>query len=385
MPTTQELLARLVAFDTTSRLSNLDLIDWVADYLSGFGIKPRLTYSDDKRKANLFARIGPEDAPAVVLSGHTDVVPVDGQAWESNPFTLTERDGKLYGRGSCDMKGFIASSLALVPEAVALAKAGKLKRPLGLAFTFDEETGCLGVRELIADVLAAGISIAGCIVGEPTDMQPVIAHKGIAHYRCRVLGREAHSSLTPYGVNAIEYAARLITHLRLLADTESAFGHRNMLYDVPFTTLQTGLVHGGIAANIVPRDCEFVFECRWLPGDDPERFLQQLFDQVEVLKAEMRAVAPEADIIVEPMVHCPAFEAEPESEVMRAATHLCGGCEGSGVAYSTEAGFFHEAGIPAVVCGPGSIKQAHKPNEFVEISQLKLCDSWLRQLLETLL
>lgn len=382
--TTQQLLARLVAFDTTSRLSNLDLIDWIADYLSGFGIQSRLTYSDDKRKANLFARIGPEDAPAVVLSGHTDVVPVEGQAWETNPFTLTELDGKLYGRGSCDMKGFIASSLALVPEAVALAQAGQLARPLGLALSFDEEVGCLGVRALIADVLAEGIPISGCIVGEPTDMKPVIAHKGIAHYRCRVIGKEAHSSLTPYGVNAIEYAARLISQLRLLADTEAAFGHRNTLYDVPFTTLQTGLIKGGIAANIVPRDCEFVFECRWLPGDSPERFLQLLFDHVETLRSEMRAVAPEADIVIEPLIHCPAFEAEPDSEVMRAATHLCGCHEGSGVAYSTEAGLFHEAGIPAVVCGPGSIQQAHKPNEFVEISQLVACDNWLRNLLASL-
>lgn len=385
MPATpQELLTRLVAFDTTSRLSNLDLIDWVADYLSGFGIESRLTYNDDKRKANLFARIGPEDQPAVVLSGHTDVVPVDGQAWDTNPFTLTERDGKLYARGSCDMKGFIACALALVPETVALAKAGKLLRPLGLAFSFDEEVGCLGVQTMIADLKASGIPISGCIVGEPTDMKPVIAHKGIAHYQCRVIGREAHSSLTPYGVNAIEYAARLIAHLRLLADTESAFGHRNALYDVPFTTLQTGLIKGGIAANIVPRDCEFVFECRWLPGDNPERFLQLLFDQVATLKTEMREVAPEADIVIEPLVFCPAFEALPDSEVMRAATHLCGCHEGSGVAYSTEAGFFLEAGIPAVVCGPGSIKQAHKPNEFIEISQLYECDAWLRKLLLTL-
>jgi acetylornithine deacetylase len=382
---TRELLAKLVAFDTTSRNSNLDCIAWIADYLAGFGIESRLSYDQDKRKANLFARIGPLDQPALVLSGHSDVVPVDGQAWNTDPFSLVEQDGKLYARGSSDMKGFIACALALVPKAVSLAKAGKLKRPLGLAFSYDEEVGCLGVRPLIEDLLAAGIPVGGCIIGEPTEMKPVIAHKGIAHYRCRVIGREAHSSLTPYGVNAIEYAARLISHLRLLADTEAQFGHRSQLYDVPFTTLQTGLIKGGVAANIVPRDCEFVFECRWLPGDDPERFLQSLFDYVEGQRAEMRQVAPEADIIVEPIVHCPAFEAERESETMRLVEHLCGHCDSSAVAYSTEAGLFQLAGFPAVVCGPGSIKQAHKPNEFIEIAQLAACDDWLGRLLQTLL
>ncbi|KZE34902.1 acetylornithine deacetylase [Crenobacter luteus] len=381
MPASQDLLARLVAFDTTSRRSNLDLIDWVADYLFDHGLRPRLSYSDDQHKANLFVRIGADDAPALVLSGHTDVVPVDGQDWHTNPFTLTEKDGRLYGRGSADMKGFIASSLALVPQAVDLARAGRLARPIALALSYDEEVGCLGVRRLIADVVAAGERVSGVIVGEPTEMRPVIAHKGIAQYRVKVTGREAHSSLTPYGVNAIEYAAKLIVHLRRLAETEAAFGHRNALYDVPFTTLQTGLVTGGVAANIVPRDCEFVFECRWLPGDDPQRFTDSLLDYVGQLVGEMREVAPEADIRIEPLVHCPAFESEEGSAVRTETARLCGCADGAGVAYATEAGLFQEAGFPAVVCGPGSIREAHKPNEFVEAAQLAACDDWLARLL----
>ena len=382
--TTRELLTRLVAFDTTSRNSNLDCIGWIADYLSGFGIDSRLTHDSDRRKANLFARIGPLDTPALVLSGHSDVVPVDGQAWDTDPFVLTERDGKLYGRGSADMKGFIASSLALVPRAVELAKAGRLARPLGLAFSYDEEIGCVGVRPMLKDLLESGIPVGGCIVGEPTELKPVIAHKGIASYRCRVIGREAHSSLTPYGVNAIEYAARLISHLRGLADAEAGSDRRHPLYDVPFSTLQTGLIKGGVASNIVPRDCEFVFECRWLPGDDPGRFLRSVHAVADTLRAEMRAVAPEADIIIEERVHCPSFEADPASEPMRLVGHLCGHCEGTGVAYSTEAGLFQQAGMPAVVCGPGSIKQAHRPNEVIEIAQLDACDAWLGRLLPML-
>ncbi|MDN0073588.1 acetylornithine deacetylase [Crenobacter sp. SG2303] len=380
----RQLLSRLVGFDTTSRLSNRELIDWVVDYLATLGVAAQLSYSEDGQKANLFARVGSVDVPAIVLSGHTDVVPVDGQAWSSEPFHVVERDGRLYGRGTADMKGFIACALALLPEAVARAERGELVVPLALALSYDEEVGCLGVHTLVADLKRRGEKVAGCIVGEPTSMQPVVAHKGIAHYKVCVTGREAHSSLTPLGVNAIEYAARLITFVRELADREASGGRQVALYDVPYTTLQTGLVHGGIAGNIVPRDCEFLIECRWLPGERHERFIEALQGEAERLLIEMRKVAPEASITVENVVHCPAFEADAASEVRCHVDALCDHAKGSGVAYSTEAGVFQQAGIPAVVCGPGSIREAHRPDEYVEIAQLQACFAWMLHLLDRL-
>ncbi|MEQ6290724.1 acetylornithine deacetylase [Vogesella sp. GCM10023246] len=374
------ILARLLSFDTTSRESNLALIDWVVDYLAGHGVAAKLTHSDDGSKANLYAAIGDASLPAIILSGHTDVVPVDGQVWQFPTFALTQADGKVYGRGSADMKGFIACVLAQVPQWVALAQSQCWHRSLGIALSYDEEVGCLGVGRLIADLQARQVPVAGCIIGEPTGMRPVIAHKGIAHYRCRVQGRAAHSSLTPQGVNAIEYAARLITHIRKLADTEASFGNRHPLYDVPFTTLQTGLITGGNAANIVPKSCEFVFEVRWLPGDQHERFVSSVRDYAVNLLQEMREVAPEADISFEQLVNCPPFQSEDGGEIREHVAVLCGCQGGDAVAYTTEAGRFHEAGIACVVCGPGSIVQAHRPDEFVELSQLAACEAWLAAL-----
>ena len=380
------LLSQLIRFDTTSRYSNLQLIEWVSDYLAGFGLTSRLTYNDDGSKANLFARIGADDLPLIVLSGHTDVVPVDGQDWHHPPFELTDGgDGRLYGRGSADMKGFIACVLARVPDFVKLAADGKLAQGIGIALSYDEEVGCLGVGRMIDALIADGVNVAGCLVGEPTSMQPVIAHKGIAHYRCAVKGRAAHSSLTPQGVNAIEFAARLITHIRKLADAEAAFGHRQPLYDVPFTTMQTGLVRGGVACNIVPADCEFMFECRWLPGDDPQRLVASVADYAASLEQEMKAVAGEAQIRIEPVVYSPAFESDSSSSIRRYVASLCG-CEGgAGVAYTTEAGLFSQAGMPCVVLGPGSIEQAHRPDEFIEVAQLQACYDWLGRLADELI
>ena len=375
------LLQTLVGFDTTSRHSNLALIRWVEQYLQAYGLSSQLTLNDDGGKANLFARIGQPDLPVLLLSGHTDVVPVDGQAWTSPPFTLTDKgDGRWYGRGACDMKGFIACVLAHVPEWVRLAAEGRLQQGIGIALSYDEEVGCLGVPRLIDALLQEQVPLAGCIIGEPTSMRPVVAHKGIAHYHCHVQGRAAHSSLTPQGVNAIEYAARLITHVRRLADTEASFGHHQPLYDVPFTTLQTGTISGGTANNIVPKDCEFTFECRWLPGDDPQRFVDSVRDYADNLLLEMRQVAPEADITIASRVYCPAFEATPDSEVLHYVEKLCACQGGDGVAYTTEAGVFHAAGIPCVVLGPGSIEQAHRPDEFIEESQLAACFDWLARL-----
>lgn len=377
---TADILSRLLSFDTTSRQSNLALIEWVSGWLASHGIDSTLTFNDEGSKANLYAGLGDPSSPAIILSGHTDVVPVDGQTWQFPPFGMTVQDGRVYGRGSADMKGFIACVLAAVPRWQALAASQPMARSLGIALSYDEEVGCLGVGRLIDDLLARQRPIAGCIIGEPTMMRPVIAHKGIAHYRVRLRGRAAHSSLTPQGVNAIEYAARLITHIRKLADTEQAFGSRHPLYDVPFATLQTGLIAGGNAANIVPKDCEFVFEMRWLPGDRHERFVSSVQEYATVLLAEMRQVAPEADIVFEQLVNCPPFEYSPDSEITRHVDALCAGCHHDAVAYTTEAGRFHEAGIPCVVCGPGSIEQAHRPDEFVSEAQLAACDAWLDQL-----
>lgn len=377
----QELLAELVRFDTTSRHSNWQLIEWVRAYLLKLGVESTLTFNDDGGKANLFARIGAPETPLVVLSGHSDVVPVDGQVWSSDPFVLTDKgEGRLYGRGSADMKGFIACVLSLAPWFVELAQRGSLRQGIGIALSYDEEVGCLGVGRLIDRLAADGVKVSGCIVGEPTSMQPVIAHKGIAHFLCKVRGRAAHSSLTPQGVNAIEFAARLITHIRKLADAEASFGHRQALYDVPFTTLQTGTIHGGTACNIVPKDCEFMFECRWLPGDGPERFVSSVRDYAATLLLEMREVAPEAEIEIEQVVYSPAFESSENSEVRRTVARLCGCDGGKGVAYTTEAGLFSEAGIACVVLGPGNIEQAHRPDEYIEIEQLERCVAWLRRL-----
>lgn len=373
-----EILDRLVAFDTTSRLSNLALIEWVADYLDGLGLQGRLSYDDSGKKANLLVFYGNGGGAPLLLSGHTDVVPVDGQTWSSDPFRLLQRDGRLYGRGTCDMKGFIAVVLERLAAWQQSGQAQDLS--LGLALSYDEEVGCLGVRRLLSDLKESGVEVSGCIVGEPTSMQPVIAHKGIAHYRCHVHGRAAHSSLTPQGVNAIEYAARLINHVRMLAEAEASFGRHEPLFDVPFNTLQTGWIQGGVAPNIVPKDCEFIVECRCLPGDDPERFLRSMQECAESMLPEMRKVAPEAAIAFEQVVDCPPFESPQDSALRDWVAELCAGEPERAVAYATEAGCFGLSGIPSVVCGPGSIEQAHRPDEFIEISQLTQCAAWLDRL-----
>jgi acetylornithine deacetylase len=372
-----DMLATLVAFDTTSRRSNLPLIDWVADHLATLGIECRLVRNDAGDKANLFALFGPADVPAIVLSGHSDVVPVDGQRWQSDPFVLDRRDNRFYGRGACDMKGFVACVLDWLPSVLAAHRAGKLRQPVALALSYDEEVGCLGVPRLVDDLVRRGVRVAGCIIGEPTGMRPVIAHKGIAHFRCRVVGRAAHSSLTPQGVNAIEYAARMINHIRKLADAEAQFGKMAPLYDVPYATLQTGTIRGGTATNIVPAECEFVFECRWLPGEQLERYIESVRDCARTLVDEMRQVAPEADIELEQLVDCQPFESPDQGVLMDYVSELCAGADAQAVAYTTEAGCFNAAGFPCVVIGPGAIEQAHKPDEYIEIEQLERCVAWL--------
>ena len=373
-----EMLRRLVAFPTVSRDSNLALIEFVRDALAPHGAEIRLTYDDDKRKANLFATLGPRGDGGIALSGHTDVVPTQGQAWDTDPFELVEKGGRLYGRGTSDMKGFIACVLALVPEFVECG----LKAPLHLAFSYDEEVGCLGVGRLIGDLQRAGIRPRSCIVGEPTGMRPVIAHKGKNGYRCTVRGLAGHSAYAPAGVNAVEYAAEAVAFLKSLARRHRDEGPYDRGFDVAHTTVHTGVLHGGTALNVIPHECTFDFEFRHLPGDDPRRLLQELEEYIKArLEPEMRSVHDQAGFTIEPLSSIPVLDTGPESEVVALAQELARSTEIGKVSFGTEASQFHRAGIPTVVCGPGSIQQAHKPNEYVTLEQIGKCEEFLRRLM----
>jgi acetylornithine deacetylase len=371
------MLRRLIAFPTVSRDSNLELIRFVRRFLEPCGAEIRLTHDDGKRKANLFATLGPRGEPGIVLSGHTDVVPVEGQAWDSDPFEMVEKNGRLYGRGACDMKGFVACVLALIPE---IMERG-LKTPLHLAFSYDEEVGCIGVGRLIADLRQAGIRPRSCIVGEPTEMRPVIAHKGKKGYRCTVRGLAGHSAYAPLGVNAVEFAAEAVAFLKQMARRHRDRGPYDRGFDIAHTTVHTGVIRGGSALNVIPHECAFDFEFRHLPGDDPERLLAEFTDYVgSGLEPEMRAVHPAAGFTIEPLSEIPMLDTGPESEVVALAQELAGSGEIAKVSFATEGSQFQRAGIPTVVCGPGSIAQAHKPNEYVTLDQLAKCDAFLRRL-----
>ena len=374
-----EMIRKLVSFPTVSRESNLDLIDFVREYLKPYDADLRLTFDDDKRKANLFATLGPRKDGGIVLSGHTDVVPVQGQAWDTNPFTLAEADGKLYGRGTSDMKSFIAVALALLPEYVQRG----LQSPLHLAFSYDEEVGCIGVGRMIKDLTAAGIRPQSCIVGEPTLMKPVIAHKGKKSYRATVRGLAAHSGYAPSGVNAVEAAAEAVAYLKRMARRHRDSGPYDRGFDVSHTTVHTGVFHGGTALNIVPHDCTFDFEFRYLPGDDPEKLFAEFKSYVEqTLEPEMRAVYKDAGFEIALMSQIPAMDNSPETAVVALVQGLSGQNETGKVSYGTEGSQFQAAGIPTVICGPGSIEQAHKPNEFVSLEQIGQSEMFLRGLLD---
>jgi acetylornithine deacetylase len=378
---TWEMIQRLVAFDTTSRESNLGLIEWVRDWLKAFGIESRLTYDSDRKKANLFATIRKGMRPGIVLSGHTDVVPVDGQPWDTDPFAATIKDDRIYARGACDMKSFIAAALAMTPRFLA----ADLKAPVHFALSYDEELGCLGVRGLIEDLVRNNITAAGCIVGEPTDMQPVIANKGMRTFRCCVRGKEAHSALAPHGVNAIEYAARLVAYIRQIADRMRSTETRDPGFQVPFTTLQTGLIRGGTAPNIVPRDCEFHFEFRYLPGADPDSLEREIKAYArETLEPEMKQVDPHSGFEFFTKAEIPGLDTAEGARVTALAQALSRNRGAAKVAYAAEAGLFQQAGIPSIICGPGSIEQAHKPNEFIALDQVARCEAFLERLVEEL-
>ena len=374
-------LSRLIAFDTTSRHSNLALIHDCADYLESLGLKPWLSHNADQSKANLFATIAAADGNTeggLILSGHTDVVPTDGQTWQSDPYRADIREGRLYGRGSADMKGFIAAVLAAAP---AMVQAG-LKRPLHIALSYDEEIGCLGAPVMIAELQKRGLTPEHCIVGEPTSMRMVVAHKGIHTFRCAVHGKAAHSSLTPQGVNAIEYAAKLIVFINELAGRLKARHDTDPDYDVPFSTLSVNTIAGGIAGNIVPQLCEFEFDYRNLPHMSPADITAPIEAHIrEVLQPQMQAVDAACRIDMRHGENVPAMPEAEAALLHDLITQLVQDSSRLKVAYATEGGQFQQAGIATVICGPGNIEQAHKADEFVELSQLARCDAFLHKLI----
>ncbi|MDE2606429.1 MAG: acetylornithine deacetylase [Burkholderiales bacterium] len=375
-PRALELARTLIGFNTVSANSNLDLIHCIRDELARLGVRSRLTWNADRSKANLFATLGEGKPAGIILSGHTDTVPWDGQDWSVDPLSGAVRDGRLYGRGSADMKGFIAMAVAHA-EAFLASPA---PFAIHLAFTYEEEIGCFGVRELIADMKDAGIRPLACIVGEPTDMVPAIAHKGVYRFRCCVRGKEAHSSLTPLSVNAIEMAARVVGRVRDLAETFEREEPRYAGFDVPFSTASVGQFHGGIADNVVPRDAEFRYEFRDLPTADARAMQAQVEAYARSLEPAMQKVAPGTGFRFETICEVPSFLGSAEDDVTKLAQRLAGEPRTTLVGFGTEAGIFKGAGIRTVVCGPGSIVQAHQPDEYVTLEQLARCQAFMEGL-----
>jgi acetylornithine deacetylase len=374
-------LKKLISFDTTSRHSNLSLISTIADFLSTQDILITLTYDETRQKANLFATLPAKNGEindGIVLSGHTDVVPVDGQKWDTDPFNAIVIKDRLYGRGASDMKGFIAVILALIPQ----FKQMSLSKPIHFAFSYDEEVGCLGVPHLIADMKQKGILPSACIVGEPSEMKPIVAHKGINAFRCHVHGSAAHSSLVPNGCNAIEYAAQLIVWIRQYSEELKNMG-QDVLYDVAHTTITTNLISGGKALNIIPEFCEFLFEFRNLPTSDSYSIIEKIQSYVKNnLIPQMKKENPSAGITINAIGSVPGHEVSEEAEITKLVRSVTNEPTIRKVSYATEAGLFQQAGIPTIICGPGSIKQAHIANEYIELTQLTQCELFLNNLVK---
>lgn len=362
------MLEKLVAFDTVSRNSNLAFIDFVRSILSGHGIESRLVYNDERTKANLLASVGPNVAGGIVLSGHTDVVPIDDQDWHTNPFSVVEKDGKLYGRGTADMKCFLAIALA----ALDTMKEAPLKVPLHFAFSYDEEVGCMGAPSLIKFLNQELPAPRAVIVGEPTEMKVVSAHKGITGVRTTVTGHEAHSSQIHRGVSAVMVAAELIQYLRGLCDEAAAKGPHNSLFEPTHTTLTANVIEGGTAINIMAGQCTFQWDVRALPEDNPDRYIRRFMDHCarEVLP-RMRAIAPGCNIETVPRAGTPALKPESDSAAEQLCRMLTGDNVTRAVSFAAEAGQFQQTGLSTVICGPGSISQAHQPNEYIEVSQVE--------------
>ena len=375
----RKLLADLVAFDTVSDKTNLPLIAHIESYLASLGVRGQRIVDETGQKASLWVTIGPEDRAGLVLSGHTDVVPVAGQDWSQDPFKLVERDGKLYGRGTTDMKGFVAVCLAMVPEMLA----AKLSSPIHLAISYDEEIGCVGVRPMLREVAKKPVTPLGCFVGEPTEMKVIIGHKGKHGVRATFKGLARHSSIAPDGVNAIEYAAELITEIRRRAVDLAARREPNSLYDVPHTTLLTSIVHGGAALNIVPDTCAVEFECRGIGITESKQVTDAIVAWARAeIEPAMKKQHPDCGIAFEEILDYPALDMKADAAVVTLAKNLAGRNDHAKVAFGTEAGLFVSmADVPSVVIGPGSIAQAHTPDEFVEMSELEKCGDFVAKLI----
>jgi acetylornithine deacetylase len=378
MPTPLEMLETLIGFDTTSAKSNLDLIRFVQTYLADHGIDSTLVHNKDKSKANLWATVGPKQPGGVCLSGHTDVVPVAGQPWDTDPFQMIKKGSRYYGRGTCDMKAFPATALALLPEMLARP----LVRPIHFALSYDEEVGCLGAPDMIHEIGKSLPKPSVVIVGEPTDMKVVSAHKGMWFFRVVVTGKEAHSSQTHRGVSAVMTGARLIAKLDEMAKARKAAADPNCKFVPPYTTIHVGQVQGGTAPNIISRHCEFVCDIRNLPDDFPED-IQREFESwitAEILP-EMQAIDPNAGVAVTTENVVAGLMEDRDSEAEQLVRQITGDNDTTYVPYGTEAGQFQAAGMAVVVCGPGSIDQAHQPNEYIEEAQIHACEAMLRKLI----
>ncbi|MDI3387835.1 acetylornithine deacetylase [Streptomyces sp. B-S-A8] len=377
---TLEWITRLIGIDTTSRDSNLPLIELIAKEIRAHGIEPVIVPNSEGTKANLLATIPAADGSAtggVVLSGHTDVVPVDGQPWSSDPFRAEVRDGRLYGRGACDMKSFVGAVVAKVPEFTGT----RLSEPVHLAFSYDEEIGCAGARSLVEELGRRALRPRACVVGEPTSMRVIRGHKSITVVRVVFHGVAAHSSLTPQGVNAIEYAAQLVRFVRAFAERQRVEGPFDEFYEVPFTTATVNEIAGGIAVNTVPAECSLSFEFRAVAGMDVDETIELFRAEVRRIEALMRQENPDARVEVSIGAKVPGLDTALDAEVMDLASRWGGEVSSGKVTYGTEAGLFHRAGIATVVCGPGDIAQAHAPDEFVELEQIARCEAFLDNLI----
>ena len=378
----RDLLDKLVSFQTVSSVSNLELIDWVEEYLRGFGVAATRVYNDDRTKANLYANVGPEVEGGVILSGHTDVVPVEGQAWDTDPFVVTEKDGKLYGRGTCDMKGFDALALAAVPRALERG----VKRPLQIALSYDEEVGCLGAPSMIAEMRKTMPAAAAVVVGEPSMMKTVAGHKGGFGWWVHVHGFEVHSSLMHTGVNAIMYGVKLIEwanqqNAQIRAAEPTALAAQ---FDPPFTTVHTGKISGGTAHNITAKDCTFGIDFRVVPGEGIAEYRDALMERVAEVEAEMKAVHPDTWIEIDQRFDVPALRPETDGAAERLVRQITGDNGSHVVSYGTEAGQFQREDYSAIICGPGDIAQAHQPNEFLEVSQFEAGEEFMEKLIDQL-